>query len=140
MSLESAPRAPLAFARHVPPGLYRLLAAALICLALSFASDVFPTWGNLLNVLRQTALLFLIASGLIEAGRHLFEACQLDLPVGLDSLQQVEILLQSAGQGKAFLQNFLEEGDEVRVELLHPLDMGQPVDHEMVRFQRLEDA
>jgi ribose transport system permease protein len=64
MSLESAPRAPLAFARHVPPGLYRLLAAALICLALSFASDVFPTSGNLLNVLRQTALLFLTASGL----------------------------------------------------------------------------
>ena len=64
MSLESAPRAPLAFVRHMPPGLYRLLAAVLICLALSVASDVFPTSGNLLNVLRQTALLFLIASGL----------------------------------------------------------------------------
>ncbi|MFZ0458235.1 MAG: ABC transporter permease [Rhodoplanes sp.] len=64
MSLESVPRAPLTFVRHVPPGLYRPLAAVLICLALSFASDVFPTSGNLLNVLRQTALLFLIASGL----------------------------------------------------------------------------
>jgi ribose transport system permease protein len=64
MSVESAPRAPLAFVRLVPPGLYRLLAAVLICLALSVASDVFPTSGNLLNVLRQTALLFLIASGL----------------------------------------------------------------------------
>jgi ribose transport system permease protein len=64
MSVESAPRAPLAFVRLVPPGFYRLLAAVLICLALSVASDVFPTSGNLLNVLRQTALLFLIASGL----------------------------------------------------------------------------
>jgi len=64
MSLESAARAPLTFVRHMPPGLYRLLAAMLICLALSFASDVFPTSGNLLNMLRQTTLLFLIASGL----------------------------------------------------------------------------
>jgi ribose transport system permease protein len=65
MSLVSAPaRSPLAFWRHAPQGLYRLLAAALIGLVLAFASDVFPTMGNLLNVLRQTALLFLIASGL----------------------------------------------------------------------------
>lgn len=64
MSLDSAPRAPWTFTRHAPPGLYRLLAAVLLGLALTFASDVFPTWGNLLNVARQTALLFLIASGL----------------------------------------------------------------------------
>ena len=64
MSLETASRAPLTFTRHVPPGAYRLLAAIVLALALTFASDVFPTWGNLLNVLRQTALLFLIASGL----------------------------------------------------------------------------
>jgi ribose transport system permease protein len=32
--------------------------------ALALASDVFLTWGNLLNVARQTSLLFLIASGL----------------------------------------------------------------------------
>ena len=78
MSLESAPRAPLAFVRHMPPGLYRLLAAVLICLALSVASDVFPTSGNLLNVLRQTALLFLIASGLTLA----ILTAGLDLSVG----------------------------------------------------------
>jgi ribose transport system permease protein len=43
---------------------YRLLAAALICAALALATDAFLTLGNILNVLRQTALLFLMASGL----------------------------------------------------------------------------
>jgi len=43
---------------------YRLLAAALICAALALATDAFFTLGNILNVLRQTALLFLMASGL----------------------------------------------------------------------------
>ena len=43
---------------------YRLLAAALICVVLALASDAFFTLGNILNVLRQTALLFLMASGL----------------------------------------------------------------------------
>ena len=42
----------------------RLLAVLLICIVLSFASEVFLTQSNLLNVLRQAALLFLIASGL----------------------------------------------------------------------------
>lgn len=64
MSLDSAPRAPFALGGHAPPGLYRLLAAVMIGLALALASDVFLTWGNLLNVARQTSLLFLIASGL----------------------------------------------------------------------------
>ena len=43
---------------------YRLLAAALICVVLALASDAFLNLGNILNVLRQTALLFLMASGL----------------------------------------------------------------------------
>jgi len=43
---------------------YRLLAAFLICLALSLLSNSFLTLGNILNVLRQTSLLFFIASGL----------------------------------------------------------------------------
>ena len=43
---------------------YRLLAAALICAALAFATEAFLTLGNILNVLRQSALLFLMASGL----------------------------------------------------------------------------
>ena len=42
----------------------RLAAVLLIGIALAFASDVFLTETNLLNVLRQAALLFLIASGL----------------------------------------------------------------------------
>lgn len=43
---------------------YRLLAAALLCATLAVLSDAFFTTANLLNVLRQTALLFLLASGL----------------------------------------------------------------------------
>jgi ribose transport system permease protein len=42
----------------------RLLVLALLCLALSLASEVFFTTANLFNVLRQSALLFLLASGL----------------------------------------------------------------------------
>jgi ribose transport system permease protein len=43
---------------------YRLAAVLAICLVLTAASDVFLTTNNLLNVLRQTSLLFLLASGL----------------------------------------------------------------------------
>lgn len=43
---------------------YRLLAAGLLCLALSLASDAFFTANNILNVLRQASLLFFLASGL----------------------------------------------------------------------------
>ena len=43
---------------------YRLLAALLICVALAMLSGSFLTIGNILNVLRQTSLLFFIASGL----------------------------------------------------------------------------
>ena len=44
--------------------LYRLLAVLLLGVALSLLSDVFLTTNNVLNVFRQTALLFLMASGL----------------------------------------------------------------------------
>jgi ribose transport system permease protein len=44
--------------------LYRVLALLLLGAALTAMSDVFLTTGNILNVLRQTALLFLMASGL----------------------------------------------------------------------------
>jgi ribose transport system permease protein len=57
---------------------YRLIAVALVGAALAASSDVFFTSSNLLNVLRQASLTFLIASGLtltiITAG--------LDLSVG----------------------------------------------------------
>ena len=44
--------------------LYRALAVLLLGVALTMLSDVFLTANNILNVLRQTALLFLMASGL----------------------------------------------------------------------------
>lgn len=44
--------------------LSRLLAVILLCLALGVLSDAFLTRGNVLNVLRQTSLLFFMASGL----------------------------------------------------------------------------
>jgi len=57
---------------------YRLIAVALIALVLTFTTDVFLTPANLLNVLRQASLTFLIASGvtltILTAG--------LDLSVG----------------------------------------------------------
>jgi len=43
---------------------YRLVAVALIAVALTFSTNVFLTSANLLNVLRQASLTFLIASGL----------------------------------------------------------------------------
>jgi ribose transport system permease protein len=43
---------------------YRLTAAFLLCVLLSLTTDVFLTANNLLNVLRQASLLFLLASGL----------------------------------------------------------------------------
>ena len=43
---------------------YRLVAVALISLGLALTTDVFFTSANLLNVLRQASLTFLIASGL----------------------------------------------------------------------------
>ncbi len=54
----------LTFSSNVMQAIYRLLAAALLCVLLASLSDVFLTLGNILNVLRQTALLFLMASGL----------------------------------------------------------------------------
>ncbi len=54
----------LVLSRDVVQAGYRLLAAALICIVLALATDAFLTLGNILNVLRQTALLFLMASGL----------------------------------------------------------------------------
>ncbi|MET0705906.1 MAG: ABC transporter permease [Tardiphaga sp.] len=43
---------------------YRLLAALLICAALTVFTESFFSLGNILNVLRQTSLLFFIAAGL----------------------------------------------------------------------------
>jgi len=54
----------LALSSNLKQGLYRILAAALLCVVLSRLSAAFMTQANILNVLRQTALLFLMASGL----------------------------------------------------------------------------
>ena len=43
---------------------YRLFVVIFICIGLSFLSEAFLTVNNLLNVLRQASLLFLMASGL----------------------------------------------------------------------------
>jgi ribose transport system permease protein len=78
MSMAADAKPGFALSRDVVQALYRVMAAAFICLFLAVASDAFLTLGNILNVLRQTALLFLMASGLtlviITAG--------LDLSVG----------------------------------------------------------
>ena len=42
----------------------RLAALMVLCVVLSLASEAFFTTSNILNVLRQSALLFLLASGL----------------------------------------------------------------------------
>lgn len=44
--------------------IYRLLLVALLCAALAFANEAFLTTSNLLNVMRQASLVFLLASGL----------------------------------------------------------------------------
>jgi ribose transport system permease protein len=74
----------------------RLLALGLLCLALSLASDAFLTGANIVNVLRQAALLFLLASGvtlvILTAG--------LDLSVGANvamSACLAATLLKSTG-------------------------------------------
>jgi ribose transport system permease protein len=51
---------PEALLRSLP----RLLAILILCIGLSLTSDVFLSWGNAINVLRQTSLLFVAASGL----------------------------------------------------------------------------
>ncbi len=61
---HSPARPRLALSGEVMQTLYRLLALLLLAAALSALSDVFLTTANILNVLRQTALLFLMASGL----------------------------------------------------------------------------
>jgi ribose transport system permease protein len=57
-------RSRLALSGDVMQACYRLLAVVLICAVLATLSDVFFTANNILNVLRQAALLFLMASGL----------------------------------------------------------------------------
>jgi len=60
VDVETPGRRPI----EIPAIVYRVAGIVLIGLGLALMSDAFLTVANLLNVLRQTALLFLIASGL----------------------------------------------------------------------------
>lgn len=60
----AAPAARFHLSEDVVQVLYRLLAAGLMCLALSLLTESFLNLGNILNVLRQASLLFFLASGL----------------------------------------------------------------------------
>jgi ribose transport system permease protein len=75
---------------------YRLLVVAAMCAALAFASDAFLTESNVINVLRQASLLFLIASGLtlviLTAGLDLSVAANLGMSACL-----VASVLKSTG-------------------------------------------
>ncbi len=64
VATQSPVRHRLALSGDVMQMLYRVLALLLLSAALTALSDVFLTTGNILNVLRQAALLFLMASGL----------------------------------------------------------------------------
>lgn len=57
-------RAPLSLSSDARSLAYRLAALGVLCALLAIASDAFLTTGNLINVLRQASLLFLLASGL----------------------------------------------------------------------------
>jgi ribose transport system permease protein len=62
---------------------YRLAVVLVMCVALALATDTFLTQSNVINVLRQAALLFLIASGLtlviLTAGLDLSVAANLGM-------------------------------------------------------------
>ena len=99
--LASSPGGVLARAWRAAPApvqgiVSRLLVLALLGLALALSSEAFLTAGNLMNVLRQASLLFLLASGLtlviLTAG--------LDLSVGANvalSACLAATLMQSTG-------------------------------------------
>lgn len=59
-----APATRIHLSQDVVQVLYRLLAAGLLCVALSLLTESFLNMNNLLNVLRQASLLFFLASGL----------------------------------------------------------------------------
>jgi ribose transport system permease protein len=63
-AMQTSARQRFALSGDVMQMLYRVLALLLLGAVLTALSDVFLTTGNILNVLRQAALLFLMASGL----------------------------------------------------------------------------
>lgn len=76
-----------AWGPDVLQAVYRLAAVILLAVVLAFMSKAFLSWGNILNVLRQASLLFLIASGLtlviLTAGLDLSVGANLGLSAGI---------------------------------------------------------
>ena len=76
-----------AWGPDVLQALYRVAAVVLLAIVLAFLSKAFLSWGNILNVLRQASLLFLIASGLtlviLTAGLDLSVGANLGLSAGV---------------------------------------------------------
>ena len=98
--------------------LLRLIALALIVLTLSLTSEAFLTSNNVLNVLRQTALLFLLASGLtiviLTAGLDLSVGANIGLSACLaatiiKSTGSISLALL-AGMGSGFLIGLINGG------------------------------
>lgn len=82
--------------------LLRLIALAIIVIALSFTTEAFLTPNNVLNVLRQTALLFLLASGLtiviLTAGLDLSVGAN----IGLSACLAATVIKSTGSIGLAF--------------------------------------
>ena len=98
--------------------LLRLIALALIVMTLSLTSEAFLTSNNVLNVLRQTALLFLLASGLtiviLTAGLDLSVGANIGLSACLaatiiKSTGSISLALL-AGMGSGFLIGLINGG------------------------------
>jgi ribose transport system permease protein len=96
----------------------RLIALALIVMTLSLTSEAFLTSNNVLNVLRQTALLFLLASGLtiviLTAGLDLSVGANIGLSACLaatiiKSTGSISLALL-AGMGSGFLIGLINGG------------------------------
>lgn len=98
--------------------LLRLIALALIVITLSLSSEAFLTSNNVLNVLRQTALLFLLASGLtiviLTAGLDLSVGANIGLSACLaatiiKSTGSISLALL-VGMGSGFLIGLINGG------------------------------
>ena len=98
--------------------LLRLIALALIVITLSLTSEAFLTSNNVLNVLRQTALLFLLASGLtiviLTAGLDLSVGANIGLSACLaatiiKSTGSISLALL-VGMGSGFLIGLINGG------------------------------
>ncbi len=95
------------FPVHMSAVGYRLLGVLVLGLVLALSTDAFLTAANLLNVLRQASLIFLIGSGLtlviVTAGLDLSVGANLGLSACLaaSAIQATESILLGVGAGLA---------------------------------------